>query len=151
MNHIDELAKKIKKFGIKHFTLEELLRASNRVPPEKYCDNIIPTLLVADAMREDLGFRIIVPSAFRTPSHNEFEGGEVWSLHLKFNALDLQADPFTEDRLTEMQNWLLSDWKVGYNGGFITPDDCGIGTSYETIIHIDTRGICTDRKAPARW
>jgi len=42
-----------------------------------------------DILRNRFGFPLIVLSAFRSPYHNAFVGGAVFSLHLKALAVDL--------------------------------------------------------------
>lgn len=145
------LQEMMNEYGIKHFSEEELRRASHGEIPENYYKNIIPTLLVADYLREKCGFPLRVNSAYRSKEYNAtVAGSSPRSLHTKFNALDLSPlhwDIYSISKLiAEVKN---PSWSFEYNGKKITPKIMGIGL-YDTFIHIDTRGLLK-RKAPARW
>lgn len=138
------------KHNIRHFTADEVLKKCSKIPPPEYEENIIPTLLVADAMRDDLGFPIAINSAYRDPIHNKEIGGKPHSLHLIFNALDLRPSDNDPEKLEEMKNWLRKDFYIPYESINIINNWMGIGFHYKTFVHIDTRGLM-GRKAPARW
>lgn len=143
------LSELIEKYKIQHFTASEIFRKCSKIPPHEYVENIIPTLLIADAMRDDLGFGIRVNSAYRDPIHNKKIGGVSDSLHLIFNALDLAPADESGD-LEEMKKWLRKDFYIPYKGINLNPNWCGMGLNYNSFVHIDTRGL-HGRKAPARW
>jgi len=141
----------IDEYGIQHFNEEELLKASHGVIPEKYFENIIPTLLVADFLRRKCGFPIRINSAFRSKEYNKnVAGSSPRSLHTRFNALDLSPLQWTAERISKLIAEVKTpEWAIEYKGKYITPKVMGIGL-YDTFIHIDTRGLLK-RQVPARW
>ncbi len=144
---LDNLLKKNK---IRHFTAKEILAKCSQTPPPEYEENIIPTLLIVDAMRDDFGFPISIDSAYRDPVHNKKIGGKPKSLHLIFNALDIRPSDNDPSKLEQMKHWLRKGFLIPYNGINIIPNWTGLGLNYNIFIHVDTRGLM-GRKSPARW
>lgn len=136
---------------IKYFTAEEVLRKCSKEPPEKLLPNIIPTLLVADHIRELCGFPLVIDSAYRDPEYNaKVHGSAPNSLHLQFNALDLRPAHWTIENIGKLISIARKPlWKIPYKDKYITGKVMGIGL-YNLFVHIDTRGLL-HRKAPARW
>ncbi|MFK7909416.1 MAG: YcbK family protein [Akkermansiaceae bacterium] len=100
------------------------------IPPSGLWQNIVPTLRVANEIRQRLNtpLRYIV-SAYRSPAYNaKCPGASKYSLHMQNRALDLVFD-CSPRQAFDMANQLR---KAGYFKG-------GIGL-YKTFIHIDTRG-----------
>lgn len=135
--------------GIKHFTEKELRDASSPIPEELFI-NIVPTLLIADKMREDLGFRICINSAYRNTKHNKEVGGSETSLHLQFNALDIRPCDYDKSKLKMMKDYLRHQAEAVFDGEVITAFNMGIGLNYDSFIHIDTRGML-GLESPKRW
>jgi len=84
----------IKRCGIKHFSARECLtmrRAGIVVdpPPRNQWANIIPTLRVAEMLRNIMGHGLVVGNGYRPPEMNKKVGGSRRSRHLFFQALDL--------------------------------------------------------------
>jgi len=74
-----------------------------------------------DVLRMRCGFPLIVLSAFRSPYHNAFVGGAVFSLHLKALAVDLS--------IVKQDKKLME--QIAKEEGFT-----GFGY-YRTFLHID--------------
>ena len=64
-------------------------KGKNTLPPPALWDNIVPTLGMADQLREFFGAPLKVLSAYRSPAYNKAIGGESQSYHMRFMALDL--------------------------------------------------------------
>jgi zinc D-Ala-D-Ala carboxypeptidase len=74
-----------------------------------------------DILRSRCGFPLIVLSAFRTPYHNAFVGGSVFSAHLKAVAIDLSIVGQDKKRMEQLAR------EIGFTGfGY-----------YRTFLHID--------------
>ena len=74
-----------------------------------------------DILRSRCGFPIVILSAFRTPYHNAFVGGSVFSSHLKAVAVDLS--------IVRQDKKLME--RIAKEEGFT-----GFGY-YRTFLHID--------------
>lgn len=139
----------LNKYEINNFTEHEIRQVSSEIPEELY-ENAIPTLLVIQKMREELGFPMTFNSAYRDKEKNKEVGGSKTSLHMKFNAFDTRPvsnDPY---ELALMQEWLLkAKYDVVYNDIAISQRHMGIGL-YDTFLHIDSRGLI-GYASPARW
>jgi hypothetical protein len=140
----------LNKYGINHFSEHELRKASSDPIPEELFINIIPTLLIADKMRKDLGFPICINSAYRNAEHNKKVGGSETSLHLQFNALDIRPCGYDKEKLKMMKDYLRHQAEAVFNGDVIDGFVMGIGWNYDSFIHIDTRGML-DLESPKRW
>jgi hypothetical protein len=80
--------------GIQHFSAIECLtmrRAGVVVdpPPRAWWPRIIPTLRVAEMLRDILGHGLIVGNGYRPKAENRKAGGARNSQHIHFRALDL--------------------------------------------------------------
>ena len=64
-------------------------KGTNTLPPANLWDNIVPTLDMADQLRELFGKPLKILSAYRSPAYNKAIGGAPNSFHRKFMALDL--------------------------------------------------------------
>lgn len=125
----------------KWFTGKEI--CMGRVIPEELFPNILPTVMVLDALREWYGKPIYVHSTYRSPEYNQAVGGKKNSLHLKFNAIDFGIKNFKDLRMLYEK---LDGWDVEgkYEYKF------GIGLyERQQFIHIDTRGLFGMKRA--RW
>ena len=82
-------------------------------------------------LRDELGYPLIINSAYRNKEYNQKVGGSPKSQHLKGTAVDISLNniPYTADEV-EMIAEL-----IGFDG---------IG-KYDTFVHLDVRGY------PARW
>ncbi len=128
--------------GLRHFSAEELLFMGeshnnpkhpgfglNSLPPPEFWPNIVPTIIVADRLREASGGPLTILSAFRNSGYNEAIDGSKQSQHVKFTALDVRSKVWTP---AQCFDWLRKDRAAG---GFVG----GLG-AYETFTHIDCRG-----------
>lgn len=107
--------------GLKHFNADELLvgryRKDNGPPPIGMWHNIVPTIVVLDALRDEFGASIKIISAYRTEAYNDPEknkGRAPLSQHQAFTALDFQVSGVKPDtvkaRLKSRENdrWFYS-------------------------------------------
>ena len=98
-------ATKINRLGLKHFGYQELLTRTtwknkfgtkNSKPPMRLWDNIIPTVIVLDALRAELGKSISLQSVYRSEAYNQassdsskgYTGRAKTSQHMAFSAVD---------------------------------------------------------------
>lgn len=101
---LDRLRALIDDAGIEYFRAEELGRLNPNawsgdafeLPPTDHLNRIIPTLEIADEIRERWGGPIRVVSGYRPPAYNRAIGGADQSQHIAFKALDLKParEPF---------------------------------------------------------
>lgn len=133
--------------GVRYFSARELCivgrtaKAGDRIvslsaPRVRLFKNILETVRVADWLREQVG-PLRVLSGYRDPAYNAAVGGEDGSLHMAFNALDIQSNAVSPERLAALA------------AKHPLARQMGIGL-YPTFVHIDTRGLL-GRGAPARW
>lgn len=135
---INKLNKLLEKYDVKYFKAEELGKHYNAkwkganfiLPPESMWQRILPTLALADAIREDLGRPITVISGFRDPEYNRIIGGATNSQHKEFRALDLQVNADHHLDLISVAAKKVQEFR---NRGI----EVGFGI-YPTFIHIDT-------------
>lgn len=163
---------------LEHFTTDELLvavgahetRPHNPVPDTTLWPNIVPTILVLDALREDLGRPIRITSAFRDVDYNRAVGGGEASQHLDFRAIDFQCSARSPqecaDRLRSWRGWpftspvslrlvarlaglSLEGLRVNTTAqGSAFVFTGGLGT-YDTFVHVDCRGENRDWRGGA--
>jgi len=95
--------------GVRYFSANELLvhtgKPLNHEPHPSQLDNILPAVLVLDALRSHLRRPIRPASVFRSPAYNASVGGATRSQHLDFVAID-----FSTRRLRGAYDLLLS-WR----------------------------------------
>ncbi len=92
-----ELAKyqeHIKAHGIEHFSARECLTLRRAgyiapVPPRDLWHRIIPTLLIAEEIRAEMGHALVVGNGYRSRDLNRAVGGSRRSQHIQNAALDL--------------------------------------------------------------
>lgn len=149
-------------YNIKHFTAAEVLKA--KTVPQELWINIIPTVVLADHCRDEVGFPITLsgPNAgYRTwEDHAKVykQLGQpitTGSLHLDFNALDLKPVSGEKMELDVMKDFLLNqnyELQINWGKSIVTINKgiTGIGRNYGTFVHLDTRGVL-GRLHPARW
>ena len=83
-------------------------------------------------LRRQVGQRLKINSAYRTPEHNKAIGGSPKSQHLQGNAVDISIRNLKGITVNEFAN--IAE-RVGFDG---------IG-KYHTFVHLDVRG------KRARW
>ena len=103
----------------------------NSLPPENKWEAIVPVLWIADLARRELGFSLIITSAYRSPAYNAAVGGASQSQHLANTALDLIPGGGTVDDLYGQ----LQEMRLGltFKGGLGLYRSSG-------FVHVDTRG-----------
>ncbi|NKE45529.1 DUF882 domain-containing protein [Roseomonas frigidaquae] len=118
-----KFAARIGAAGLKYFNASELLArtsarnkfgTANSKPPEKLCDNIIPTIIVLDALREHLGKSISLVSIYRSEAYNQassdktmgYTGRAKTSQHMAFTAIDFKVSGMD---CTEVEK-ILKEW-----------------------------------------
>lgn len=132
--------------GIRHFKASEILNGKD--VPGSLLQNIIPTVMVLDELREYYGKPIYINSTYRSPEYNKAVGGKPNSLHVQFNAIDFTiADKADLEDLYKRLNM----WDYSYNFKFLPKyGSMGIGFYSNRFIHLDTRATL-NMNAPARW
>lgn len=123
---------------LQHITPHEVIHphrarindVANQLPPEDLWEKLVPTLKVADMIRERLGTPLLkITSAYRCPRYNmEIPGAASRSYHVKNQALDLVFGG-SNRKAWEVARRLRNE--RFFRGG--------IGL-YPTFIHVDTRG-----------
>lgn len=156
--------------GLRHFSRDEVLvavgthadRPDNPVPDEVMWRNAVPTLLVLDALRDELGRPIVLNSGFRAPDYNRAVGGGARSQHQDFRAFDFRCVGRSPDTCAEvLRRWRgkpfaspvpvnlrrrhapldVGGLRVNHTGqGTAFVFAGGIGT-YDTFVHVDCRGM----------
>ena len=113
----------------------------NEVPPTAIWPNIVPTLVILERLREDLGSPIFLLSTYRSEDYNRAVGGVRNSQHVQFRAID-----FTSTRETPIE-WgnRLKSYRGKTFKNPLTGDDFifrgGIGIyQSNNFVHVDTRG-----------
>lgn len=127
--------------GLRHFSPQEFLVLGgahvtqgsagyglNTPPPKQLWPNIANTARVIDELRARLGTSVSISNAYRSPAYNRAIGGAASSMHMRFNALDLQSSATP----SQVNAALLGMRDEGRFAG-------GIGV-YNTFVHVDTRG-----------
>lgn len=146
MSTATELERFIDRLGLRHFKGKEFTpywsrkrgSVSNTVPPESLWQNIVPTMIVLDEVREVVGKRITLTSTYRSPAYNRAVGGEPMSFHMRFMAVDFQSS--VSPTVLAKAAKLLRGKKFqlpGNAGEFVFRGGIGV---YPTFVHIDTRG-----------
>lgn len=138
--------------GIIHFPAREICDAGRRTTgpdgravylqraPDRLWPNFVPTGLVLEWLRAELGCPVYVLSGYRDPEYNRASGGAASSLHLTFCAADIHAGGrYTPRQIAEALERHPDAHRLG------------IGV-YEArgFVHVDTRGHL-GRPAPARF
>lgn len=125
----------IKSHGIQYFRASELLSREERggpkilEPPADLWPRILPTLELADEIREILGAPVRVISGYRSPEYNRKVGGAAKSEHVEFRALDLTwSGPMS--RL-----WMVASEVMDHAHARGIRTGRGL---YDTFVHIDT-------------
>jgi len=140
---IKALQKMIDDAGIEHFSARELGRLnanawsgdSFELPDADHLERIIPTLKLADEIRERWCAPVLVVSGYRPPAYNRRIGGSPQSQHMRFKALDLKpvADfdlrAFFDTASTVVETWRARGLNVGFGRYF---------DGHGRFIHIDT-------------
>ena len=107
----------------KNFTKEELqCHCCGR------CEISQKLLTLLQALRDDVGFSLIINSGFRCENHNKKVGGAPNSQHLIGKAVDVSTKTLTGEQKHRL---LTSVFKNGFKG---------VGV-YSTFIHVDVREI----------
>ena len=74
----------------------------NPMPPVRLWDNIIPTAVVLDDLRQQLDAPVTLLSGYRSAAYNAHVGGERFSAHQDFRALDFTAAAGTPREWADM-------------------------------------------------
>ena len=164
----------IAKLNLKYFSYKELLvsteKSKNTAPPAEMWDNIVPTILILDKLRDFLGVPIYAKSVYRAPAYNAtIKNAKKLSLHQAFAAVDIKIPDLNSKGVSlrtvyELLKLWQDQWfespiridtkQVTIEAGSIPHEDLNIRENngviefqfkgyircYETHIHIDTRG-----------
>lgn len=133
MNEVEEFDAWASKLGLRYISAKEL-RAKcqnklNTIPPQNLWGNIVLTAHLVDCVRDFYGLPVSVHSTYRSPAYNKKIGGEKFSLHMAFRAIDFSVSGVDPSDVFG----LLSKWRrAGLWKG-------GLG-QYPSFVHVDTRG-----------
>jgi len=131
---MNELQKLLDSEGVRYFRAQELTLqrqwGTHAEPPADYLPRILPTVILADEIREKLGAPIRVSSGYRTLEYNRHVGGSPSSEHMQFRALDLQPhDPGLMEGMRGIATAVVARARArGWNVALI---------HYDRFIHID--------------
>lgn len=85
----------------KYFTLDEMIVSSSAArygidnsPTSEHLANLVKTCIKADAVREYLGFPMIVTSGYRSEALNKVIKGSKTSSHMRGEAIDFRCPGF---------------------------------------------------------
>jgi uncharacterized protein YcbK (DUF882 family) len=147
----DDLQQLLDAHGIEHFTIagdSRILSPVARfqpgtvVPPVELWPNIIPTLQLADEIREMIGRPIRVVSGYRSPEYNAIVGSTPASEHVQFRAVDLAVGIDDYNRLVACAASVMNHADArGMRTGFGRYD-------LDYFVHIDTGSTKGRRR---RW
>lgn len=139
---IHRLQQKLTEHEIQYFTATELsrFRRWGKVvcPPEELWDNIIPTVTIADAIREvwaaiNEDGRVNTNSGFRNDEYNTYVGGGPGSEHVVFKAMDISP---ANGKITLFRGVVTAVVNIYRRAGY----NVGLGY-YNTFCHIDTNAV----------
>lgn len=143
----------IDRLGLRHFRGIEFtpywnrLRGSvkNSVPPESLWLHIIPTIIILDELRQELGVPITLLSLYRSPTYNDAVGGEPASLHMSYKAIDFTCRSGTPATwASKLKSWRGRQFKLPENtGSFEFHGGVGVYANSK-FVHLDTRGRDAD-------
>lgn len=157
---------------LSHFGAGELLyavdREGNGPPPRELWGNIVPTIVLLDALREYLDEPLRITSCYRAPAYNRVVGGTTRSQHQAWSAIDFAAAHTAPEILGEiLRAWRgrllrlpvdLPRRRLTVPGGELPFADLptwrggdgdrpavvewhgGVGV-YATFVHVDSRGL----------
>ncbi|GAB3307601.1 D-Ala-D-Ala carboxypeptidase family metallohydrolase [Hymenobacter tenuis] len=117
----------------------------NSLPPKELWPNIVPTLVVLNALRAQLQAPVLLTSTYRSPAYNRAVGGEPKSFHQTFQAIDFTCTVGSPCRwaglLRQLRNTAFTNPLTGKPFTF----QGGIGIyRRKNFVHLDTRGYRAD-------
>jgi len=119
----------------KNFSVHEFYCNDGTPVPEGLMPNVVELAKQLQILRDHVGERILINSAYRHPAYNKRIGGKQNSYHVKAMAADITIKSKTPAQLKEIVEDLIARkvLKIG-----------GIGL-YPGFLHVDIR------KVKARW
>jgi uncharacterized protein YcbK (DUF882 family) len=118
-----------------HFHLSEFQSRDLAAFPEEVKTNLQELAENLEVLRAHIGQPIIITSGYRSPAHNEREGGASNSMHLTGKAADIKVAGMSARVLHSQIEMLIKYGKM---------KEGGLGL-YATWVHYDIRG------SRARW
>lgn len=143
MNPIEPLAHEtfeawIARQGVRNFRADEFTSyfttrrrgVENSAPPREMWKLILPTLRIADDLRDFFGRPVTIVSSYRSPEYNAaINGAASRSFHMRFQALDIVvAGHAPPEVFARLKSWRDAGKFTG-----------GLGL-YHNFVHVDTRG-----------
>lgn len=114
----------------------------NSLPPNDLWPNIVPTLVVLNALRQHLNEPIVLTSTYRSPAYNKAIGGAKNSFHQRFQAIDFSSgagNPCTWAAV--LKRFRKASFFNPYTGKqFAFQGGIGVYRS-RNFVHLDTRGF----------
>lgn len=157
--------------GLRHFTADEILAptfntnagVANSRPPQNLWQNILPTILVLDEIRDRAGVPISLNSTYRSKTYNAtLSGAAPKSQHLDFRAIDFHSSRMSPSKLAKIAQGMrgksftmpiaalklvanqaplfASKLKIKSAKGKTTLEFHGGIQDYNSFVHIDCRG-----------
>ncbi|HEX2094871.1 MAG TPA: D-Ala-D-Ala carboxypeptidase family metallohydrolase [Longimicrobiaceae bacterium] len=117
----------------------------NSVPPEELWPNLLPTLVVLQRFRDEIGSPVRLLSTYRSEAYNAAVGGAGESQHTRFRAIDFTVAAGTPAqwaaRLRSFRGRMFRNPGTGSQFEFRG----GIGVYPAShFVHLDTRGVDRD-------
>jgi N-acetylmuramoyl-L-alanine amidase len=117
----------------------------NSVPPENLWRNIVPTLVVLDRFRAEIGSPVDLLSTYRSEAYNNAIGGARESQHTRFRAIDFTCRRGTPTQWAQILRGYRGDTFTNPLTGDTFKFHGGIGVyPSRFFVHLDTRGTDAD-------
>lgn len=99
----ETLAEYLAGVGIENFGAEEVLNMRRAglivdAPSREWWPRIVPTLRLAEKLRERLGHPLVIGNGYRPEPYNSMVGGSKKSQHVQFRALDIDLPSSHNER-----------------------------------------------------
>lgn len=112
---LTELATHLMHYDVQHFGAKEFGKIGTasgkytgpRLALPEDVSVMLPVILLAEALRDAWGDRLVVISSYRPPEYNAALGGSPNSRHMRGKALDLRADG------DYFFHWIVEQWEQG--------------------------------------
>ena len=114
-----------------NFHIREFKCKDGTKVPDDLLDNVKQLADNLQVIRDTIGCRLSINSAYRHKSYNDKVGGSPKSQHLRAKAADLVSDKHTPKQLKAIIEKLIKNGKI---------EEGGLGL-YPSFVHYDIRGF----------
>jgi N-acetylmuramoyl-L-alanine amidase len=116
----------------------------NSAPPRGIWNHVVPTLVVLERFRREVGAPVRLTSTYRSPRYNRAVGGVSNSQHVQFRAIDFICDRGTpSDWMARLRGYRGQNFEHPSAGSFRFRGGIGLYIS-SGFVHLDTRGSDAD-------